>query len=334
MNIKTFLIGLVTVAGAVASSQAQTQTPAVIPSRSELLQLNYNNDGVFRHLDAGLSLGTGGIGVDLSTNLTRYGRLRLGVDWIPPFTVPMSFSIQSYTDGAINEGNFAKLQKYMKSMTGIDVDDKVDMHGKPSMMQLKFLADFYPVPELGLRVTAGFFVGKKRVAKAQNTIWEMPSLLAVNLYNRFYDYFMETDFMETPVFSDFYLDPFVVDEIREDLERSGYLGIHVGDFKDGTPYILHPDSDGMVKANMFVNAFRPYVGIGYTTPFTGNKRFIFDVDLGMLMWGGSPRIRTHEGVNLTHDVVDIKGRVGSYVRLARQFKVYPMLNFRLSFRAM
>ncbi len=327
MNLNTIITFLFVIIGGFNAACAQTE-----PTHSELLKLDYDNNGIFTHLDAGVSIGTGGIGIDVSSNITRYARLRMGVDWMPPFSVPMSFSIQSYSDGAINQGNFERLQKYMKALSGVDVDDQVDMHGKPSMAQFKLLADFYPVPDLGLRVTAGFFIGKSRVAKAQNTIWEMPSLLAVNLYNHFYDYFMETDFMETPIYGDIYLDPFVVDEVREDLEKNGYLGIHVGDFKDGTPYILHPDTDGMVKANMFVNAFRPYVGVGYTTPFKHNRRLIFDVDLGMLMWGGEPRIVTNEGVNLTKDVVDIKGRVGSYVRFARNFKVYPMLNFRLSFR--
>lgn len=302
-------------------------------SKSEQLRLNYDNEGVLTHLDAGFSLGMAGLGLDVSTNITPYARVRMGFEWMPPVSVPMSFSIQSYSDGTINSGNFSKMQEYMMSLTGVEVDDKVDMRGKPTMMQFKFLVDFYPVPDLGLRVTAGFFAGRSRIARARNTMWEMPSLLAVNIYNKFYDYFMETDFMETPIYGDIYLDPFVVDEVRADLEANGYLGIHVGDFRDGTPYILHPDKEGMVSADMIVNAVRPYIGIGYTTPLR-NKRVIFDTDLGMMMWGGSPKIVTHEGVNLTHDVVDIKGRVGSYVRFARNFKVYPMLTFRLSFRAL
>lgn len=292
----------------------------------------YNNDGIFSHFDVGLQFGTAGLGIDVSTNITKYVRVRAGADWMPPFAVPMSFSIQSYTDGTIHSGNFATLQKYMKKLTNIDVDDKVEMDGKPAMAQFKLLADYYPVPELGFRVTAGFYAGKRRVAHALNTMGEMPSLLAVNIYNQFYDYFMETDFFETPIYGDIYLDPFLVEEVRTELEENGYMGIHVGDFKDGKPYIMHPDNEGMVKANMFVNAFRPYVGVGYTTPFKHNPRLIFDVDFGMMMWGGSPSIVTHEGVDLTTEVVNIKGRVGKYVRLAKRFKVYPMLNFRLSFR--
>lgn len=338
--IKSFcypFVLIMAVVGAVGAS-AQTpddNTPAQL-SRRQLLATSYNNDGIFSHLDVGLSLGTAGLGIDVSTNVTRYGRLRIGADWIPPVAVPMTFNIQSYSDGAIHQGNFGTLQRFMRELTGIEVDEKVHMHGKPAMAQFKFLMDFYPFPDKGWRVSAGFYVGKSRVAKALNVMEEMPSLLAVNIYNKTYDYFMETDFYETPLpipgIDPVYLDPFMVEEIRAELQEHGYMGIHVGDFKDGKPYIMHPDTDGMVKANMFVNAFRPYVGAGYTTPFSSNKRLIFDVDFGMMMWGGEPDIITHEGVNLTKDVVNIKGRVGSYVRLVSRFKVYPMVNFRLSFR--
>lgn len=292
-----------------------------------------SNTGIFRDVGAGVSLGTGGLGIDLSTHVTGYVRLRAGVDYMPEFTVPMNFGLESYTDnGGVNTNNFSNLQNYMKRLSGIDVDDNVAIDGKPHICNFKFLVDVYPFKGKGWRVTAGFYWGSRKIATARNTIEEMPSLLAVNIYNNFYDYFMETDFYETPIYQDYYLDPFLVEDIRAQLEGQGRMGIHIGDFKDGRPYMMKPDTDGMVKANAFVNAFRPYVGLGYTTPIGGcDSRFKFDVDCGIMMWGGSPEIITHDGVNMGKDLVNIRGKIGDYVDIANSLKVYPMVSVRFSY---
>ncbi len=55
---------------------------------------------IFNHLDVGLSLGSAGVGLDVSTNVTDWVRLRAGVDYMPEFAVPMSFNITSYKEGA------------------------------------------------------------------------------------------------------------------------------------------------------------------------------------------------------------------------------------------
>lgn len=287
---------------------------------------------LFRNLDLGVSVGTTGVGINLSTGITKNIRMRAGFDYMPRFTVPLSFSLQSYTDGGVHSGNFETMQKYMKRLTGIDVDDRVEMDGKPLMYNFRLIFDVYPWADKGWRFSAGMYIGSKKVAKALNTMGEMPSLLAVNIYNHFYDYFMETDFYETPIYGDYYLDPFLVEDVRADLSENGHMGIHIGDFKDGRPYMMQPDKDGMVKASAYANAFRPYVGLGYTGPLTKNKRLNFDVDCGMMMWGGSPSIITHDGVDLTSDVVNIKGKPGDYVDFFKGVKVYPVLTFTLSYR--
>jgi len=319
------LLALLAIAAGVAR-------PADTTAAGDAAPQNYLNPGIFKDLGVGVSLGTGGIGIDVSSHVTSYVRLRAGVDYMPKFTVPMTFSLQSYTDGGVNSNNFDRMQNYMKRLSGIDVDDQVDIDGKPNICQFKFLVDVYPFKGKGWRVTAGFFWGSSKIATARNTIEEMPSLLAVNIYNNFYDYFMETDFYETPIYQDYYLDPYMVDDIRERLMSTGRMGIHVGDYKDGTPYMMKPDSDGMVKANAFVNAFRPYIGLGYTTPLGDrSSRFKFDVDCGIMMWGGAPDIITHDGTNLGKDLINIRGKVGDYVDIANSLKVYPMVSVRVSY---
>lgn len=300
---------------------------------AEATESTWRNRNYLSHLEAGVGVGTNGIGINVATNVTDYVRVRAGFDFTPHIAVPMSFSLQSYTDGGgVNANNFDKLQNYMRKLTGIEVDDQVDMDGKPTMTNFKLLVDVYPLRDKRWRVTAGFYWGACRVAKAINTMGEMPSLLAVNIYNNFYDYIMSDDAIDKPIFGGTYLDPFMVDDLREDLADDGYMGIHVGDYKDGRPYMMQPDSDGMVKVNAFVNSFKPYVGLGYTGEFGAEKKWKLDVDCGMMMWGGTPSLYTHDGTNLSKEVINIKGKPGDYVKLMKGFKVYPIVSVSISYK--
>ena len=212
------------------------------------------------------------------------------------------------------------------------------MEGKPTMLNFKLLADIYPWRDKGWRVSTGFYLGTRKVATAINTMYEMPSLLAVNIYNSaydlIYDYIMETDFMETPIYKDFYLDPFLVDEIRERLKNHGphdKIGVPIGQDSEGnTTYMMLPDKDGTVSANAFANAFKPYLGVGYTGPVSKNKRWTLDFDLGVLFWGGYPKVVTHEGVDLTQQE-RVRGKVGTYVDIMKHFVVWPQLSITISY---
>ena len=328
-------LGLALVAGGMLSMGASAQGSASAPAADSLTPVEashtYIKPGFFKQMDVAVSLGTTGIGLDLSTNLSEHFRLRAGVDYTPEFKVPMHFELESYSESGVLSHDFTKLQSMMKRLTGIDVDDRVDMEGRPTMTNFKLLVDYFPWADKGWHFTAGFYWGKSRIAKAINTMGDMPSLLAVNLYNHMYDYFMTTDFFDTPIYKDYYLDPFLVEDLRADLEEQGTVGIHVGDYKDGTPYLMQPDADGMVKANAYVNAFKPYLGAGYGTELTKDGRFKFEVDGGVLFWGGTPEIITHDGVNMSRDLEHIKGKVGDYVDIIKTFKVYPMLSVRFSY---
>ena len=316
----------------IVAVQAATMTAQTAASAGQPQVINADRN-IFSHLEVGVGVGTTGIGIDLATHITDHLRVRAGVDFTPHIKVPMSFSLQSYTDeGGVNAGNFEKMQSYMKKLTGIDVDDRVDLDGVPTMTSFKLLFDVYPWVDRGWRFTAGFYAGGRRAAKALNTMGEMPSLLAVNIYNNFYDYIMSDDAIDKPIFGNTYLDPFMVDEIREDLEGQGYMGIHVGDYKDGRPYMMQPDKDGMVKVSAFVNRFKPYVGLGYTSDLGKTKRWKLDVDCGMMMWGGTPSLIVHDGVNLSKDIVNINGKPGDYVDMMKAFKVYPVVSVSVSYR--
>lgn len=329
--VRTFVSLFILSSGFNAFSLNPSDSTLSVPVQS--MDESQKTRNFFNHLEGGINLGSTGLGLSVATNIGKYVRIRAGVDFTPHFSVPMSFSLQSYTEsGGVNSQNFDRLQKYMEKLTGFEVDDRVEMEGKPTMCNFKLLCDVYPWPDKGWRVTVGFYAGSRRVAKARNTIEEMPSLLAVNIYNHFYNFIMSDDAIDKPIFGNNSLDPFMVDELREKLSEDGQMGIHVGDFLDGQPYMMQPDKDGLVKVNAFVNRFKPYAGLGYTGDLDKNKKWKIDVDAGVMMWGGTPSLITHDGTNLSTQVKDIKGKPGDYVDALKTFKVYPVVSVGIAYR--
>ena len=47
-----------------------------------------------------------------------------------------------------------------------------------------------------------------------------------------------------------------------------------------------------------------------------------------MFWGGKPSMVSPDGVNLTDDVSDIPGDMGSYVNFISKLKAFPVINFR------
>ena len=96
---------------------------------------------------------------------------------------------------------------------------------------------------------------------------------------------------------------------------------------DGLPKMIREPS----LERMYVNNFKPYLGFGYEGRLMkGDDRYLISFDCGAMFWGGTPRIVTHDGTDLTHDVEDIPGGVGSDVRFIGALKVFPVLNVRLT----
>lgn len=317
-----------------AQSQTKIETTGdgnIFRSLGHFYKEDLYANNIFRRLEIGVSIGTDGLGLDFATKITNYVRLRAGISWMPPFNVPMHFGLENYTEtGGVTNDNFDNLQGYLKKLTGIEVDKRVDIEGKPTIFTTKVLVDVFPIRNCGWHITAGFYYGNSRVAKARNTMEEMPSLLAVNIYNHV-DEFFSSDAALDPVAPGIQFSPDFVEAVQEKFAENGVMGIHIGDFKDGKPYMMQPGSDGMVTANAFVNRFRPYVGTGFTKQLGKDSRFKFDVDCGVMFWGGSPDIITHDNVNMTKELKNIKGKVGDYVDIAKSLKVYPTVSVRFSY---
>lgn len=305
----------------------------VEPQKSDIFQ-KMNEHGVFNTIELAANVGTSGFGIEVASPVTKWAKLRVGMDFMPKFDIPMTFGLDNYVDGQVGN-KFDRIQELMYDMSGMTIDKDIHVQSKPTMNNLRVIVDVYPFRNRHWHVSAGFFVGAASVGTAVNKMEEMPSLLAMNMYDRLYDGITSPDFLEQiidrPIFSDVYLDPEVAVKLQEKMLEYGELGIHVGDYKDGTPYMMMPDEDGMVKAKAKVNRFRPYVGFGYEGGLSDDGRWMCGFDAGVQFWGGCPKVTTHDGTVL-NDLVNLRGKVNNYMDIMKALVVYPTINFRISYR--
>ena len=102
-------------------------------------------------------------------------------------------------------------------------------------------------------------------------------------------------------------------------------------YAPGDAYIVEPDDRGVVSVSAKSNSFKPYLGFGYGGRLVKNRDdWKISFDCGAMLWGGTPDVYVHDGINLTKDVKNVKGQVGTYVDMFNAFKVYPVLSLRIT----
>lgn len=330
---------------------------------------------IFQHLDVSLTAGSPGIGLEVSSPIGKYFQVRAGYEIMPRFTKTLEFGLtidgkparQYDSNGNRIETKFDRMEEMLYQMTGYDVEDHVDMVGKPTISNFKLLLDVFPFRNKQWYFTAGFYWGPSQFAVADNSTESMISLLSVGMYNRMYDKVMAGE----PIFdwtalglTEEQIEKYHLNAIPTGkFESMGRLGFAVGYYKydvygyfkedvfdennqrihdkgeygvihkAGERYIMEPGSDGMVHVKAKSNSFKPYLGFGYSGNLKkGSDEWKIGFDAGAMFWGGTPDLINHEGVNLTKDIVDIDGQVGRYVNLFKAFKVYPVFSLKLTKR--
>ena len=313
-----------------------------------------NEFGFLKHLDASVTMGTTGLGLDVATPMGEYAQLRAGFSFMPHIHYKMKFDVQVGDNAAESDSKFQRLSGFLNDMTGYEVDNKIDMIGVPTYYNFNLLVDVFPFKNnKHWHFTAGFYLGNSKIGKAYNTTEDMTSLMAVGIYNTLYDKVKAGE----PVYGAIYLP----DEMESAILGFGRMGIAVGTYTHdvygayptteyddegqllhrageygvihhpGEPYMMEPGEDAMVKAKVTANAFKPYVGFGYGGRLIkGNDKYKVSFDCGLMFWGGTPSIVTHDGTDLAKDVENIKGKVGDYVDLIKGVKAFPVLNVRFT----
>ncbi len=343
-----------------AYSQNQQRTSSYYQSSSFL-------DNCFRHLDLSLSVGTMGVGIDVATNIGDYVQLRAGYDYMPRFTVDMEFDLivggkparQYDSNGNRVESTFDRLKEMLYQYTGYEVDDHIDMIGKPTMNNFRFLVDVYPFEKKNWHFTGGFYWGPSKFAEAENSTEAMVSLLSVGLYNQIYDkcyaaqqagvlpVLISIPDPNHPGDPDYNTEIKATPSMRDMIANYGRMGFGIGEYahdvydtqgnkihSEGERYVMAPDDKSMVRVQAKSNSFKPYIGFGYTGNLSKyNDEWKISFDCGALFWNGfqcsSPDLYVHDGTNLVTDIKNIDGQVGTYVDLFKAFKVYPTLSIRL-----
>ena len=325
------------------------------------LQLSGENavGGSFKGLsgkyDIGITLGTTGVGVDFAMPVVNQLRLRTGFSFEPRFEVPMTFTIQVGDDPATSERKFNRMSTMLESLTGNHVVNYAMIKGNATMWNFSLLADFYPLKNnKHWRVTGGVYIGPSVVAEAVNKTESMPSLMGVDIYNNMYNKLHGVSRKDLPGIKliDFgegyegvFTDPELLLKLQKRLDNAGRMGIHLGTYThdvvdengqvihhQGDEYVMEPNNEHMVTAEMKVNAVKPYLGFGYDGRLVKNNDLLHvSVDAGVMFWGGKPSLKTHDGTDLVNDVEGIKGKVGRCVDLVSKLSVFPVLNVRFSY---
>ncbi len=169
-----------------------------------------------------------------------------------------------------------------------NIPSEIDIEGKPTMTTGKLLFDIYPFPVGSFFISAGAYFGGGSVVKA---------------YNK-----------EEGVLADVYR--------WNQSNPNEQIGAALGD------YFLTPDSKGNVNAQIKVNSFRPYLGIGFGRAIP-KHRLGFQMELGCQFWG-SPKIYCND-TELEEDKVG-DGDDGGAIKFISKISVYPTLTFRLTGR--
>lgn len=279
----------------------------------------------FSQLEIGVNASTLGIGFDFATPINDYLSLRGGYTFMPKFTLSMKFGVgieegtPAVGEGEVVESKFDKMASIVEGLTGSKVNDHVTMLAEPTMHNFKLLVDVHPFNNKHWRFTTGFYAGPSTIARVSNSAEDMPTLYAANMFNNMYD----KAIIDEPVISWNGMDLYAGEALLE----YGRLGFAVGNRADGTVYKMEPNEYCMVGVEAKTNAFKPYLGFGYSG---GNGKTHLNLDCGLLFWGGAPDIITHDGTNLTRDITNIEGQMGKYMDLARRFTMFPMLSIGIS----
>ena len=316
-----------------------------------VVTLTSQAQNMFNHLDLGVTLGTTGIGLDAAMPVGDYVKLRTGFEVMPRFNYDMNFGVESFdgTGTSIDQSTFNRMAEVLYGLTGFKVDQNVTMKGKPTMWNFKFMVDVYPFKNnKHWHFTAGFHWGPSKIAEAVNAQEDSPSLFAVGMYNHIYDVAyadwvldIPTPLIETETTGAVYMDP----SMEKTILSMGRMGIPIGKYshemtdaqgnvhKKGETYYMQPNENSMVTVDARTNSFKPYLGVGYEGRLIkGNDNYKIGFDAGLMFWGGTPSIITHDGTDLVHDVEDINGKVGDYVKLIKGVKAFPVLNLRITRR--
>ena len=249
------------------------------------------DSNIFTHLGVGIGVGTPGIGIDLSTNVTDYVGVRAGVNIMPQFKYSTDVDIKNNTQLQQNYNDWVQAYPTLHpggELPSATIPSKVDVEGKLKLTTGHILFDVYPGKSIDWHLTVGAYFGGSKI---------------VNVYTKDDNQLADIAQYNT----------YVMGQGQQEYK----IGAQLGD------YFLEPDARGHIDADIKVAGFRPYVGIGYGRAVPKNHTLGFQVDLGVQFWG-TPKVYC-QGDELTKD--NLEGNDGGFMKTLTKITVYPVLNW-------
>ena len=274
---------------------------ALMLSGAMQAQETVTDKNIFNHMDLGVNIGTVGIGIEVAVPVSNYVRIRAGYNYMPRFSLHANFPIETRNGGIgkylekiknvdiekkaaefgldLNLPEFRQYKEMADKFSNVERKDQVTMNLKPNMHQFKFLVDVLPFVNKHWNFTAGFFVGNSDIGDAKNQDKETLLLEAVNAYNQLY-----INYCQDGIGGNYH------EKLDDIFYKNGIAGIPLGYFANGNKAMMVPDKDGTVRAEMKITKVRPYVGFGYNTHLSRNKKWNLHVDAGVLFLCGKPKV--------------------------------------------
>lgn len=296
-------------------------------------QMQARTDNCF----ATISTGSTGIGLGIEKGVNDWLDIRCGFDFMPHFTKTISFTMTTAAnqeDEKLQEESFKNITGKLEEITGITFDRYVDMKAEPSFHNFNLIADFHPFNgNRNWKISAGVYWSfSKTIGRTINASYDSPALVSVNMYNSLYERALRSYLEDEPLVTIENIDVYLTEQVYLKFDDLGKMGMFIGDSIDGgNPYIMIPDENCTISARMTTNKIKPYIGVGYEGPLIkGNGMYNLSVDLGVLFWGGTPNVITHEGVDIAHDLTNLNGQVKSYIDMSNRLPVFPVIKVGIS----
>ena len=240
------------------------------------------------------------------------------------------------------------------------------MQMTPTWTQFKFLVDIMPFKNnKHWSLTLGFYAGPSTIGEAINDPRDCATLVGINMYNSMYIKACKGEPLFRYEDSNGKYHTLDIEGLGDRLVEARMMGAPMGTFADGSKAVMVPNSYNQAEAEMTISKIRPYVGLGYNTALSKNRKWKFDVDAGVMFLGGSPHVyvdnvyrvnttddydmiswdmdkfnktgdgwvqQTPQRIDLTRDVTDIPGKVGDMVSTVKKLKCWPVLSITFSYR--
>lgn len=249
------------------------------------------NEGPFKHLAFGLSLGTGGIGFDAATTLSPYLQARIGAELFPPMTLGVTIGTSDRTTIVV-EGE------------SINLDYDMTFNVEPHMSSYNVILDYYPWRDKGFHVSVGAFFGSNWVNAVNDSYpEEIKDLQNIWKYNH------------TP---------------NENGNLPSPIGIQIGPYclepdQNGRVEALF-EAQNTVQPYIGIGYGRavPKWRFARSTPY--NKRVSYMIELGARFWG-TPKLSCN-GIPIDDKTLEeVSGQ--AMLKAFTQLPFYPEIKFRL-----